>query len=131
MQGMIVGKCRVLCTAEADFNAMPSSQHIEAADHIFSRAFDCDNLEVTTLDDVVEALGGLFHDLSQILHNSSCITSGLSPCVYLCSPVEACQCRVLEISCVHTTFNIHGRYVLGEIECHCLFAFHQLCLIAC
>ena len=92
---MVVRKCRVLCTAEVDFNAMPSSQNIEAADYIFSRAFDSNNLEVTTLDDVVEALGGVFHGLSQILHISSifiapCITSGLSPCVYLCLPVEAC-----------------------------------------
>jgi hypothetical protein len=88
---MIAGKCRVLCTAEADFNAMPSSQHIEAADHIFSRAFDCDNLEVTTLDDVVEALGGGFHDLSQILHISSIfITHHVSPPVYLL--VYTCAC---------------------------------------
>ena len=66
-QGMVVRKCRVLCTAEVDFNAMPSSQNIEAADYIFSRAFDSNNLEVTTLDDVVEALGGVFHDMSHIL----------------------------------------------------------------
>ena len=97
---MVVRKCRVLCTAEVDFNAMPSSQNIEAADYIFSRAFDSNNLEVTTLDDVVEALGGVFHGLSQILHISSifiapCITSGLSLCVYPCLHVEACQCRVL------------------------------------
>ena len=92
---MVVSKCRVLCTAELDFNAMPSGHHIEAADYIFDRAFDFGNLELTTLEDVVEALGGVFHDMSHILQIPSifiapCITSGLSLCVYPCLHVEAC-----------------------------------------
>lgn len=55
---MIVGKCRVLCTAVDDFNELPSKSQMKAADYLFDKAFDCDDLQVTSLDGLVDSLGG-------------------------------------------------------------------------
>lgn len=59
MQEVIVGKCRVLCTAEDDYNKLPSRQQLQVADFFFNKAFDCDAMEITGLDNLCEDIGGI------------------------------------------------------------------------
>lgn len=75
VQEVIVGKCRVLCTAEDDYNKLPSSQQLQVADFFFNKAFDCDEMEITGLDILSEDIGGIH--LEPYLTNMSSSTSAV------------------------------------------------------
>jgi hypothetical protein len=58
LQGVIIDKCKILCIAEDDFNDLPSSEHLNTCEFYFSKAFNCNTLEIVGLDGVVDAIGG-------------------------------------------------------------------------
>lgn len=58
IQEKIAGRCIILCTAEENFNEMPSGEQIEAADYFFRRGYDPASEEIVGLDSVEEAIGG-------------------------------------------------------------------------
>ena len=63
VQGVIIDKCKILCTAEDDFNDMPSNEQLSACEFYFNRAFNCDSFEIVGLDGVVDAIGGVHNKI--------------------------------------------------------------------